>query len=138
MDAAGQNCQATSSQHERHEFLIDRARVKGSTMQRPLAIAEPLLYFGRKEPAAKVGERLGAGCGYMRGPFVFRKRLSEGERIVVSAGKWAGKYGTVIEVVPESPGQQDDAVLCSPYVVRFDDDGRSRSAPTAMRKAAAS
>ena len=61
MDAAGQNCQATSSQHERHEFLIDRARVKGSTMQRPLAIAEPLLYFGRKEPAA-VGERLGAGC----------------------------------------------------------------------------
>ena len=93
-------------------------------MQRPLAATQPSLYFGLKEPARKYGDTVAHGCGYMRGPFVFRRRLAEGERIVAVGGRHAGRYGVVVSVAPSSISalQADGDALRAAYTVRFDDD----------------
>lgn len=91
-------------------------------MQRPLAVAQPALYFGLKEPARKYGDTVAPGCGYMRGPFVFRRRLTEGERIVAVGGRHAGRYGVILTVAPSSISALQADALCAAYTARFDDD----------------
>ena len=91
-------------------------------MQRPLAVAQPALYFGLKEPARKYGDTVAPGCGYMRGPFVFRRRLAEGERIVAVGGRHAGRYGVIVTVAPSSISALEADALRAAYTARFDDD----------------
>ena len=87
-------------------------------MQNHLAATHGDLFFGTATQAARSANGHGAACvAFKRGPFVFRKRLVEGERIVAVGGEKAGKYGSVLA----TPADDDEGLL-KPYICRFDDD----------------